>query len=134
MKKIIKTTLALGVVLIAVITGCEKNTTLIIKPKEVVISDSVYFKTDLVPIFTKECAKSGCHADGAHEPVLTANKAYNSLINDPDFVIVSDPENSTLYKRLTGALSPQMPMGSPKNPSNINALVLAWIKQGALDN
>jgi hypothetical protein len=62
-----------------------------------------------------------------------ADKAYNSLISG-DFISVSDPESSILYERLTGKLSPAMPMGKDSNPSNINALVLAWIKQGAKKN
>lgn len=120
--------------LIAVITGCQKNTTLILKDVPVVVTKTVSFSKDLVPLFTANCAITGCHATGGHAPDLMPDKAYNSLINDPDFVLVKDPENSTLYKRLTGKLSPAMPMGKPSNPSNINSLVLAWIKQGAKKN
>ncbi len=134
MKKTIVTTLALGVMLIAAITGCQKNTTLIIKPAPKVISKTVSFSKDLVPLFTKNCALGGCHADGGHAPDLMATKAYTSLMDDPDFVLIKDPENSTLYKRLTGKLNPAMPLGKPTNPGGINDLVLAWIKQGAKKN
>ncbi len=134
MKKIIVTTFALGLMLVVVMTGCQKDTTLIIKPQLEEITDTVSFIKDLVPIFTKNCALSNCHADGGRAPNLTASKAYNSLINDPDYINIKDPESSELYERLTGKIIPAMPFGSTNNPSNINALVLAWIKQGAKNN
>ena len=132
MKKTIITAVALGGLFIA---SCQKDTTLIIKPPPAVeVTKPVSFSKDLVPLFTANCALSGCHGDGGHAPDLVASKAYTSLMNDPDFVLVKDPENSTIYLRLTGKLSPAMPMGKPTNPSNINGLVLAWIKQGAKKN
>src|ERR1035437_9323465 len=131
MKKIIITAAVLGGLFIA---GCQKDTTLIIKPVPVVVTKVVSFSKDLVPLFTANCALSGCHATGGHVPNLMADKAYSSLMDDPDFVLVKDAENSTLYKRLTGKLSPAMPMGKTTNPGNINNLVLAWIKQGAKKN
>ena len=134
MKKIVVTTIALTAMLSAVITSCRKDATLIIKPEPVAVNKTVSFSKDLVPLFAKNCAISGCHATGGHAPDLMSDKAYSSLINDPDFVIVKSPEESTLYMRLTGKLSPAMPMGKASNPSNINSLVLAWIKQGAKNN
>jgi hypothetical protein len=133
MKKIIVPTLVLGSMLFFVITGCEKDITLIIKPEPVEITDTVSFTHDLVPLFAANCALSGCHADGGHVPVLTPAKAYNSLIGG-NYVDKAAPENSTLYRWLTGQLSPPMPMGRPNNPSDINDKVLAWIKQGAQKN
>jgi hypothetical protein len=61
-----------------------------------------------------------------------ADNAYNSLMSK--YVDIKTPENSILYERLTGKLSPSMPMGRTNNPSNINSLVLAWITQGAKNN
>jgi hypothetical protein len=115
------------------IAGCEKNITLTIRPATVEVTDTVSFTKDLVPIFAKNCALSGCHATGGHVPNLMADKAYNSLGNG-NFVNLITPENSIIYERLTGKLSPSMPLGGASNPSNINALILAWIKQGAKNN
>lgn len=130
MKKIVIATFSLGVLLIA---GCRKDITFIMKPQSVAVTDTVSFSKELVPIFTTNCALSGCHATGGHAPNLMADKAYNSLISG-DYINVIDPESSILYERLTGKLIPAMPMGKDSNPSNINALVLAWIKQGAKKN
>lgn len=132
MKKIIVTPIALGMMLIAMITGCVKDNTLILQPQSVAVTNKVSFSKDMEPIFTKNCALSGCHADGGHTPHLSADKAYNSLMSK--YVDTKTPDNSILFKRLTGKLSPAMPMGKASNPSNINSLVLAWIKQGAKNN
>ena len=134
MKKIIKLTLAIAVLMIAIISGCRKDSTLIVKLKTVEVKDTVYFAKDLVPIFVANCALSGCHGSGAKAPILTADKAYASLMANPDYINVKDPESSELYAFLTGAKSPAMPMGKPANPSNLNGLLLAWIKQGANKN
>ena len=112
-----------------IITGCEKDTTVVLNA-ESAVTKTVIFSKDLVPLFSKNCGISGCHATGGHTPVLTPELAYNSLIGG-NFINKSTPASSILYKRLTGALTPAMPMGAASNPSNINALVLAWIKQGA---
>jgi hypothetical protein len=129
MKKIIIITFSLFVLLIA---GCKKDITLIIQNETVPVTDTVSFSKDLVPLFSKNCALSGCHATGGHAPNLMADNAYNSLMSK--YVDIKTPENSILYERLTGKLSPSMPMGRTNNPSNINSLVLAWITQGAKNN
>jgi len=129
MKKIIIVTFSLCVLLIA---GCRKDITFILKDQPVPITDTVSFSKDLVPIFSKNCAISGCHVTGGHAPNLMAENAYNSLMSK--YVDIKTPENSILFERLTGKLSPSMPMGSTNNPSNINSLVLAWIQQGVKNN
>ena len=132
MKKILVNTLAVGAMSIAFITGCRKDITLVLK-NDAAVSGTVSLSKDLAPIFTKNCAISGCHADGGHNPDLVAAKAYSSL-KSGNYVDTTTPANSIIYKRLTGKLSPAMPMGGASNPSNINGLILAWIKQGAKNN
>ena len=131
MKKIIITAAFLGGLLIS---GCEKDTTYTIKDVPVVVTKTVSFAKDLNPLFTANCALAGCHATGGHSPNLMADKSYLSLTTDAKYVNVKSPTSSILYERLTGVLSPAMPMGKTTNPSNINNLVLAWIKQGAKNN
>ena len=115
------------------IGGCEKDTTLIIKDVPVIVSKTVSFSGDIAPIFSQSCSLSGCHGAGGHIPNLVADNAYTSLMSG-GFIDITTPENSKLYQILTGKLTPVMPMGAPNNPSNINGLVLAWIKQGAKKN
>lgn len=88
---------------------------------------SISFSGDLVPIFQKTCALSGCHAVGGHNPTLTADKAYTSLITG-GFINIAVPTQSAIY--LQTKPGGQMP--------TLNALdlrkLLDWIKTGAPNN
>ncbi len=123
----------LGVSFVAIYSSCTKDTTVII-PLSKTISKTVSFSIDLIPLFTANCALSGCHAEGGTKPILAAGKAYKSLMGDPLYIKVKKPEESEFYQKLTGRLAPRMPMGKTPNPSNIEAYVLTWIKQGAKNN
>ena len=114
------------------ITGCYKVTTVIL-PNETEVTTPVSLAGDLVPIFAKSCSVSGCHNSGGLKPDLTIDKAYNSLING-NYIDLATPANSQIYLWLTGKKTVAMPVGAANNPSNINQLVLAWIKQGAKNN
>ncbi len=123
-------TLAVGA-LVFTLAGCYKTTTLLIDNTPEVTT-AVSFSKDLVPILSSSCAKSGCH-NGSIAPNLTEANAFNSLVNG-NFVDVSNPANSNVYQWLTGKRAAAMPLGASNNPSNINGLMLAWIKQGAKNN
>ena len=116
-------------------SGCTKDVTVTIKPTIAEITKTVLFSKDIVPLLTANCAITGCHAAGGHSPILTADKAYSSLMNSPGLIAVSDPANSQVYLRLTGKIVPAMPLSAPaSDPSFINEYILAWIKQGAKNN
>ncbi len=115
-----------------IITACVKDVTVTLTDNKEV-TKKVSFSKDLVPLFVANCAISGCHVAEKQVPDLEKDVAYKSLMN-LNLIDVGTPENSTLYKRLTGKITPAMPAGKPTNPSNINNLVLAWIKQGANNN
>lgn len=118
--------------LILVIPSCTKNTTVYVDNSAEVTTD-VSFAKDIVPIFSGKCSISGCHNTGGHVPDLTADKAYNALVNG-NYTDKSNPANSSVYLWLTGKKATAMPVGGPANPSNLNQLVLAWIKQGTKNN
>lgn len=133
MKKIIVITVVTGILMIG---ACVKDTTVII-PKAastLVITKTVSFKTDLVPIFSSSCAISGCHVTGGHAPDLEATDAYSALM-DGNFINKAAPSSSVVYERLNGKLTPQMPLNAPgSDPGGLNELLLAWITQGANNN
>ncbi|MFI5132706.1 MAG: hypothetical protein ACHQEB_00135 [Chitinophagales bacterium] len=122
----------LVVVSVLIIAGCYKADTLY-PNTDAQVNKAVSFANDIVPIFSQKCAISGCHGAGGHSPDLTVSKAYNSLKNG-GYIDIADPKNSKLYMRLTGKITPAMPLTGSSNPSNINALVLTWITQKALNN
>lgn len=94
-------------------------------------SDSpVLFGADIQPIFNASCTTSGCHSGGVAPNLLAAN-SYNNLKNG-NYLDTNAPESSKLYQWMTGKKSLPMPPSGP-NAQN-NARVLAWIKQGALNN
>jgi hypothetical protein len=130
-KKIIGIGLILSSAFMLTMIGCSKSTT-VIEDNSPAITGTVSFSKDIQPILTKSCALSGCHS-GSVAPNLSSATAYNALTNG-NFVSVGTPANSLVYLWLTGKESATMPLGATNNPSNINALMLAWIKQGAKNN
>ena len=121
----------MAAVCMLILAGCSKTTTVLID-NSAPITTTVSFSKDIQPILTDNCAKSGCH-NGSINPNLSSGLAYSSLING-NFVNTANPENSEVYLWLTGKRSATMPLGAANNPSNINNLMLAWIKQGASNN
>jgi hypothetical protein len=132
-RKLVSIALALATVVILITQGCVKDTTVYIETKPAEITRPVSFSKDIIPIFSSSCSTTGCHSSGGHKPDLTKDKAYVSL-RDGNYYNTKVPESSELYLWLTGKRSTSMPMGAPNNPSSINELVLAWIKQGAKNN
>lgn len=96
-----------------------------------VITEDVSFSGDIIPIFNSSCNFVGCHNTGGEDPDLTAANAYNELAVK-NLINKGNPEASELYQWMVGNRSLPMPI-SGSNPE-YNALVLAWIQQGALDN
>jgi len=129
-KAILYTLFVTGILLIA---GCEKAVTLYPNTDGALVNKEVSFANDIIPVFNQSCSISGCHGSGGANPDLTASKAYNALVNG-GYINLADPKSSKLYMRLTGKLTPAMPLGGSSNPSNINALVLTWITQNAKNN
>lgn len=115
-----------------VIQACRKDFTM---PAAgvVVPTGSVSFDSTILPIFTANCAKSGCHVTGGQAPDLTAANAYNQLTGlgyvPQDDTLDADAKASTLYKMITSTSKPMPPTGS-LSPTQIGQ-ILAWIKQGS---
>lgn len=115
---------------IGLLSGCYKDKTVILDTGEE-ITRPVSFSNDIIPIFNKSCNNSGCHSAGAKAPDLTAANAYLSL-SAGNYMNTSTPQNSELYLWMTGKKGAPMPLSGPDK--DYNALVLAWIKQGAQNN
>ena len=131
--KIISTIVLAAVITILIsMAGCAKDDTVVIG-NSVAVTKTVSFTTDLIPLFTKNCALSGCHVKGSVAPDLEAATAYSQL-SSMGLYNTGSPTSSVIYQRLMGLKTPAMPLGSPTNPDNINGYVLAWITQGANNN
>ena len=124
-----------GIILVSstvllLLQGCYKDKT-VISDTGAEITRPVTFANDIIPIFTKNCSLSGCHITGGHVPDLSAANAYNSL-KVGNYFNTTNPESSVIYLWLTGKKTTQMPVGGLNK--DINAMVIAWIKQGANNN
>ena len=111
--------------------SCTKTTTVPIDNTPA-ITTVVSFSKDIQPILTNSCATSSCHS-GSVAPNLSSAAALTSLTNG-NYLNTTTPKSSEVYLWLTGKKAATMPLGGANNPSNINALMLAWITQGAKNN
>lgn len=112
------------------LVGCYKNRTVLLDTGDK-ITRPVSFASDIIPIFNSSCNTSGCHNAGGKKPDLTEVAAYNSLTNG-GYVNTTDPPSSVLYLWMTGKKGTPMPVSGINK--DYNALVLAWIEQGAENN
>jgi hypothetical protein len=125
------TLLLMGIVITCsvVLLGCYKDKT--VNTDAPAITRTVTFSQDILSIFNKSCNLSGCHSVGGQAPNLTQAAAYNSLIIG-NYINKTSAENSFLYLKMTGKKGSVMPVGGMNK--DYNALILAWIKQGANNN
>lgn len=108
--------------------GCFYDNNLITESE---VSGEISFNGDIIPIFNKDCNTSGCHNTGGTKPDLSPGSAYLSL-NNGNYLNTDVPEQSELYLWMKGFKAVPMPV-SGSNASH-NAKILAWIKQGSLNN
>lgn len=112
------------------LAGCYKNKTVLFDTGEE-ITRPVSFAGDIITILNNSCNTSGCHNSGGISPDLSVVNAYSSLSNG-GYLNTGNPQSSELYLWMTGKKGTPMPISGPNK--DFNALVLAWIKQGALNN
>jgi len=130
-KKIIIVGIILVSQIVLLMNSCTKDTTVIIDNTPE-ITKTVSFSKDIQPIFNNSCATAGCHS-GKQAPNLSAATSYVALTTG-GYLNTGTPNTSVVYLWLTGKEAVAMPSGATNNPSNINGLMLAWIKQGAKNN
>jgi len=89
----------------------------------------VSFSGDLQPIFTANCALSGCHDGASHNPDLREGTSYNA-ITSKWFINTLVPSNSILYGVIK---SGEMPPSGALKASDAQR-VLDWVRNGAPNN
>lgn len=93
-------------------------------------------------VFTPTCAALGCHDPLGHQEnmILTAGRSFSNTVGVtsnqlPSIrrVAPSDPVNSYLYRKITGAgiTGDRMPQGGPFLSDAQIKLVRDWIRRGA---
>lgn len=118
-----------GLIMLLLI-GCYKDKTVLFDTGTE-ITRPVSFSADIIPIFNKSCSISGCHSAGGIKPNLSASSAHSSLTVG-NYYNTAAAETSTIYQWMSGKKGTPMPTSGVNK--DYNALVLAWIKQGAQNN
>lgn len=112
----------------------------------------VSFANDIQPIFTGNCAFSGCHGTTDTQPIgkpqeLAAGQAYDNIVNVSSFELPSmdriepgQPDNSYLVHKIQGShldvggSGSRMPLGRDPLTQDVINLVRRWVSEGAANN
>ncbi|WP_435352505.1 hypothetical protein [Emticicia sp. SJ17W-69] len=126
--KRIKISLALIVYFAVVLSSCYND---VVIPTAAADPDGppqpVSFKADLMPLFNKSCALSGCHVSGAHKPYMASDVSFGQITNG-GFVNTSLPKQSILYLMINGEMREYIPSAVDRQK------VYDWIRNGAQNN
>lgn len=110
---------------LALLTSCEYDIVVPVKPPPVIEGDTISYAQDIQPFFNAKCAS--CHP-ALSPPDLSAANSYSSLTTG-NFVIANDPSGSILYTKC----SPGESMAIHTSSEEL-ALMYRWITAGAKNN
>ena len=118
--------LALAALLLASV-ACKNS------PSEVPADPS--YATDIQTIFNSHCIQ--CHGNSSPSGGYSLTNHAGATGSGSDTianVIPNSADSSKLYRRITGAETPQMPLGQAALDTVKTATVRNWINKGAKDN
>jgi len=126
----------MGIILLVLLSGCSKDKSANNNCQG--NCSAISFKADIVPIFTANCALSGCHnnSTSANRHVeLDSAKAYASATQPgTGYVVAGDPNASILLGQLYAGVSNHMPNNGQQLDACSIQKISCWIQQGALNN
>ncbi len=102
----------------------------------VLVSTGGSFSRNILPIFSVNCAISGCHDDSSAAGGLRLN-SYDTVMRggrNGSVIHPYDASTSTLVKRLKGTETPRMPMDRATLSTNDQGLIQNWVNGGARNN
>ena len=90
------------------------------------VSDTVCFNTEVLPLYASYCGSAGCHDIGSHkEGVILTD--YSRIMNG---IRAKQPNNSAYYTIIGHGMPPR---NSPQMTTANIATIKKWIDQGALN-
>jgi len=87
----------------------------------------VCFTGDILPIFTSNCAISGCHDGGGESHAMNS---YTDIMPD---ITPGNPRTSGIYQAIVAKWSNRMPPSKPLSLENREKIRI-WIEQGAIES
>jgi hypothetical protein len=109
------------------LTGCYKDVIIPKSSNPNAPPQATSYANDIQPIFTANCALSGCHVAGAQTPDLEVGVSYNNLVGG-GFVNTLIPNQSTLYLMINGEMEVHIPSAADRQK------IYDWIRTGAINN
>ena len=123
-------------ILATVIVSSKKDSgPYIIEPPPPPVPVLISYSIEIQPILDFYCIS--CHDENHPTLNLKACCSWYELwttgTNAP-YLDTVNPSQSVLYERITGVISPQMPIGGPTLTQSEMDKILQWIQEGATNN
>lgn len=102
----------------------------------VLVSTGGSFSRNVLPVFTVNCAISGCHDDNSAAASLRLNSFQNVHKGSKSGAVIYPYDSSTskLIKRIKGTETPRMPKDRSTLSTSDQSLLANWISGGARNN
>jgi hypothetical protein len=115
---------------------CSVDSGLSVTTNIVLVSSGGSFSRNILPIFSVNCAISGCHNDGAAAGQLRLNSYAAVMAGGKSGAVIypGDSSGSKLVKRIKGTETPRMPLDRPALSTADQGLIANWIAGRALNN
>lgn len=101
------------------------------------VNDDICFERDVLPVFTNNCALSGCHDSEGRKDGLILDNYDNIMASKKGRAIIPfDLKKSKVYKKITED-SPEDRMPPPPHPALTGTEITSinrWIMSGALNS
>lgn len=115
---------------------CSVDSGLSVTTNIVLVSTGGSFSRNILPIFTVNCAISGCHNDSAAAGRLRLNSYSAVMTGGKSGAVIypGDSSTSRLVKRIKGTETPRMPLDRASLSTADQGLISNWIAGRALNN
>lgn len=115
---------------------CSVDSGLSVTTNIVLVSTGGSFSRNILPIFTVNCAISGCHNDSAAAGRLRLNSYSAVMTGGKSGAVIYpfDSSTSRLVKRIKGTETPRMPLDRASLSTADQGLISNWIAGGARNN
>lgn len=115
---------------------CSVDSGLSVTTNIVLVSTGGSFSRNILPIFTVNCAISGCHNDSAAAGRLRLNSYSAVMTGGKSGAVIYpfDSSTSRLVKRIKGTETPKMPLDRASLSTSDQGLISNWIAGGARNN